>query len=1249
MKYPRVDDEDQGPRSCLVVRGFGRKNRRGAGNKNGLISSAASTDQSSTAENIFNPNANNDHQQLLAKSNQLTTNWYDDDVAWGSENGSNHVSEQHPGSQPASLLNFPTPTDRSHHARKRSSQQKGAMHAYDGEMEPEGVRGQEAKIGATQSDSAYNIPIRNFKPGTPTPVFPESGASMHIQLDVDNLSTTSSQDLHSFMQEEFSDPKGQVLRSESQSQLELAPRKGIKTEKWKPPIETYREKELANIPEKQSTDQSKQSSDDSLQNVRFPADETMELLSTRNRPQHTEPTPKQQYANVKLSSNPWPDTASENRENEDYHENYDNYDDENEEEDEEEEPYQLPQNMHRHQKHPANTRPRSQQSAYTAVQPRSSAVSPPRQNPDNSYNQADESFPDVSHEISSQGSEDYEVPKFRKSAPVNVDDSSFEDPLQNVQGIHAMAMEHVMRGEYDMALQAFSQVLTVYLELYGRAHPLTASAYHNLGTVHSKRAGLLLDNTLHQRHCLEQSLLCFQAAARSARDSPQLGPSHPNVAVSLVRIGFLLLQSRQYQNAVITFQEALRIRLEHYGPTHSLVANLYNNLGVCHMHLQEFVVGRRYLQQALDIQKELLAQDEFSSTALLELADTLCNIGGLCLEWIRQQGPDARHALDAESSFLEALEVRVKVLGEKHALTNQVRSLHDMVRSIPLPKMSPRSTHGSTSVPSPGRSVASKTSSLSQGIVGRSLGPGTVATVSPIASTIETNSRTGHAPDALNLPQLDDLQRTQLQQQRHKEDPPESPSRSNGNSSSNRNIRPQGGFRPIQSRPGNVRSIPNDELKSYELTEENCLLDPVQEDGQVTVVSYAQSTASKADSDRLAYVMQAKAVLQANKAYLDSPHLAMGNSTGTKHTDMSPQNNYEQLEDGLVPLGGNWPRPTRDRISPDVLQEPSQHLPLIHSTAVNRFKGEKFGEALHLLEIVVDTQREKNGPVHEDVGAALYNIGIVQLRLEESYKALQAFEESVRVRKGALGRDHPHVAVSLVKVGITLMVLKRFEDSLWIFREALTVRKHALGQLHPSTARIYNNIGCVHVEINEPSEAKRAFEAAIDIQRNALVNDPDNGPILFGAATTLQNLAYLYKHRQMYEKEAVFLQESLEIQEKVLGSSHSSVLATLDALASAFASLGRENEALRCYSGYLERLYEADDDTFEQQALALFKMSQIHEATNDTASALNKLHLASKMLRSAPLSAKGKELESQIQHRMHEARLELDNKGSDWV
>eukprot|EP00536_Pseudo-nitzschia_multiseries_P003204 jgi/Psemu1/185315/e_gw1.48.81.1 len=436
-------------------------------------------------------------------------------------------------------------------------------------------------------------------------------------------------------------------------------------------------------------------------------------------------------------------------------------------------------------------------------------------------------------------------------------------------------MEHVTKGEFDLALQAFTQVLEVYIQEHGESHPLTASVHHNLGTVHTKRAALLPEHTLHQRHCREQALQCFQAAARSARDCPSLGPSHPNVAVSLVRIGFLLLQSRQYRNAVITFEEALRIRTENFGPTHGLVANLYNNLGVCHMHLQHFPDGRKFLQQALDIQKELLGQGDDDSTALLELADTLCNIGGLNLEWIRRQGPDARHVLDAESAFLEALELRSQVLGEDH--------------------------------------------------------------------------------------------------------------------------------------------------------------------------------------------------------------------------------------------------------------NPSENLHTIHNCAATYMANGRYAEAVSLLEIVVECQKTRHGELHQDVGSAVHNVGIAYLRMEEHYDAFQAFEEAVRVRKASLGREHPDVAVSLVKFGISLMLLQRHEDALWIFRDALSIRKQALGDLHPSNARICNNIGCVHVELGNLKEARKDFELALDIQRNALIRNPENGPMIFGASTTLQNLGYLYGKWDMYEKAAMVLRESLSV------------------------------------------------------------------------------------------------------------------------
>ena len=117
----------------------------------------------------------------------------------------------------------------------------------------------------------------------------------------------------------------------------------------------------------------------------------------------------------------------------------------------------------------------------------------------------------------------------------------------------------------------------------------------------------------------------------------------------------------------------------------------------------------------------------------------------------------------------------------------------------------------------------------------------------------------------------------------------------------------------------------------------------------------------------------------------------------------------------------------------------------------------------------------------------------------------------------------------MVKVGICQLLLRQYDTSLLSFREALHVRRQALGHLHPSTARVYNNIGCVHVEFHEMRQARRAFEAALDVQRNALCHNPQSEPLMFGTATTLCNLGYLYKIRDMHKKAALVLKEALEV------------------------------------------------------------------------------------------------------------------------
>ena len=293
-----------------------------------------------------------------------------------------------------------------------------------------------------------------------------------------------------------------------------------------------------------------------------------------------------------------------------------------------------------------------------------------------------------------------------------------------------------------------------------------------------------------------------------------------------------------------------------------------------------------------------------------------------------------------------------------------------------------------------------------------------------------------------------------------------------------------------------------------------------------------------------------------------------------------------------------------------------------------------------------------HGELHSSIGSMWHNIGIVLLRAQDYDQALLSFQKAVRVRRGAIGRDHADVAVSLVKVGIAQLLLRQFDGALLSFREALSVRRHALGHLHPSTAKIYNNIGCVHVEFNELREARRAFESALDVQRNALCYEPNNIPLLFGAATTLCNLGYLYTFRGAHMKTSLVLQEAAKFQEKVFGQNHPMLLSILDSLADSYSRSGDNSNCMRSYKDIVSRL---EDHSKNNQSLSarkkrvlgivLYKMSRIHRKQNDNDSALRLLKKSVSYIEGLGVPDLSKKIEDEIK----QVKRHLKNGDLDWL
>lgn len=429
----------------------------------------------------------------------------------------------------------------------------------------------------------------------------------------------------------------------------------------------------------------------------------------------------------------------------------------------------------------------------------------------------------------------------------------------------------------------------------------------------------------------------------------------------------------------------------------------------------------------------------------------------------------------------------------------------------------------------------------------------------------------------------------------------------------------------------------------------------------------AEETFSTGNKERDEIMSRAKAILASHEPRSPESPAKVDQSTSvepsgsTDHMEeefgLSPNKKVNEellMEDGLAPLGGKWTSSGAVWKKSQMLADPMNYLPTIHEEASKQLSNDNFVDAIHLFDEVLQCQKRRNGPIHADVASALYNLGIAQLRSQNHGEALKAFEETARIRKNTLGREHPDVAVSLVKVGITLLLLHRFEEALWSFREALSVRRHALGPTHPSTARIFNNIGCVHVEFNEFREARKAFESALDIQRNALCGEPESGALMFGAATTLCNLGYLYRYRGLHAKAALVLKEAVDLQETVLGRSHATVLSTLDNLADSCASSGQATDSLRHYNTILTRFRlggrSGSQKVLRAEAVLLYKMSRVHRQRNDLDSQLDSLKLALRAVRALSDPQVGvSALERRILYDIRSCRERIEKSDLKWV
>ncbi|MEM9817189.1 MAG: tetratricopeptide repeat protein [Cyanobacteria bacterium P01_D01_bin.6] len=146
-------------------------------------------------------------------------------------------------------------------------------------------------------------------------------------------------------------------------------------------------------------------------------------------------------------------------------------------------------------------------------------------------------------------------------------------------------------------------------------------------------------------------------------------------------------------------------------------------------------------------------------------------------------------------------------------------------------------------------------------------------------------------------------------------------------------------------------------------------------------------------------------------------------------------------------------------------------------------------------------------------------------------------------------------ALLLARTGYYLNERTQYSEAEPLLQEALVMRKRLLGDEHPDVATSLNNLATLYKNQGRYSEAEPLLQEALVMRKRLLGNEhPD-------VATSLNNLAGLYRNQGRYSEAEPLLQEALAMRKRLLGNEHSDVAASLNNLAFLYYNQGRYSDA----------------------------------------------------------------------------------------
>jgi tetratricopeptide (TPR) repeat protein len=226
----------------------------------------------------------------------------------------------------------------------------------------------------------------------------------------------------------------------------------------------------------------------------------------------------------------------------------------------------------------------------------------------------------------------------------------------------------------------------------------------------------------------------------------------------------------------------------------------------------------------------------------------------------------------------------------------------------------------------------------------------------------------------------------------------------------------------------------------------------------------------------------------------------------------------------------------------------------------------KYDLALRYSLKALNLSKKILGQEHPDYGTMLNNLGLLYYHMGRYTDAETVYQQSKRIRATTLGVEHPDYAIVLDNLGLLYVTVGKYPDAERLFQDANTIIKKRIGEWSPDYAKSLENIASLFEKLGRFKEASRKFLACAEIRKVALgKNHPEY-------AQSLVDLADVSKRLSAYsEAENLYIQ-ALRIQSNIFGSESQACARTLNSLSILYESAGRLFDAESCYTRVIDIL-----------------------------------------------------------------------------